>query len=258
MSAALRAAAARDVHGTAGAPGRSRFFAGMSALLLAIVLVGFSRTLYLRWALGLPALPAHVYLHGVVLTSWFVLAFAQACLVATRRTSLHRRLGVAGVVLAGGVVGVSLLTLLRFVSRGEFPDLAPMLAFGNLASLIGFSICVACGAALRHRPDAHKRFMLLASIAIVGPALDRFARVPAFAPGFRRVFSITPMPFYLFFAAIGVVVLLLVPLAHDLRSRGRPHPATLWGILSILFLAQALGAALAFGGPWDALVPATG
>jgi len=52
-------------------------------------------------------LPAYLYMHGLALTAWFSLAVAQAALVAARRTPLHRKLGVAGLFVAGAVVGTS-------------------------------------------------------------------------------------------------------------------------------------------------------
>lgn len=54
---------------------RSRYFLGMSALFLAVVLVGFSRSLYLRTYFEFPEITLHLYLHGIALTAWFTLAF---------------------------------------------------------------------------------------------------------------------------------------------------------------------------------------
>ena len=72
------------------------FFVGMSTVLLALVLVGFAPTFYLRAYRGtsqLPALvqrlPLHLYVHGVVLTLWFVLFLVQTALVASHRINQH-------------------------------------------------------------------------------------------------------------------------------------------------------------------------
>jgi hypothetical protein len=48
---------------------RSRFFVVMSIVLLLIVFTGFSRTFYLRAFFDVPPIPAHVYLHGALLTA---------------------------------------------------------------------------------------------------------------------------------------------------------------------------------------------
>jgi hypothetical protein len=49
---------------------RSTFFFWMSLVVLAIVLAGFGRTLFLRAFYPVPALPAYVFAHGVVMAAW--------------------------------------------------------------------------------------------------------------------------------------------------------------------------------------------
>jgi len=55
------------------------FFPIVSAGLLAALLVGFAPTLFLRSLFDVPPIPAYLYVHGIVLTTWFVLVFAQTC-----------------------------------------------------------------------------------------------------------------------------------------------------------------------------------
>jgi hypothetical protein len=233
---------------------RSRFFTGMCALLFGITLVGFSRTLYLRNAFGLSALPTHLYAHGAVLTGWFALALVQAYFIMTARTHIHRALGVAGVLLAIAVVVVSIVTLVQFSLANEFPDLTPILVSGNLSSLIAFSACFTSGVLLRHRPEAHKRLVLLASIAIVAPALDRLARLPMMREFFVPLLGGFPVPYYLVFAAVALVALLGAVLVFDIVSQRRVHPATLWGVACIVLIGQIFGAAIGRGGPWARFV----
>lgn len=45
-------------------------------------------------------LPPIIHLHAAVFTSWLVVLVIQTTLVLRGRTAVHRRLGVAGVVLA--------------------------------------------------------------------------------------------------------------------------------------------------------------
>lgn len=68
--------------GVALKPTGSRFFLVSSALFLAIVFGGFTATFYARpsiWPAEVilrrhgPVLPLHLYVHGVLLTAWFVL-----------------------------------------------------------------------------------------------------------------------------------------------------------------------------------------
>src|SRR5262249_46133754 len=62
--------------------------------------VGFARTYYLKNAYHTPALPTLVHLHAMLFTSWIALLTIQTGLVPGRRTDLHRRLGMAGLMLS--------------------------------------------------------------------------------------------------------------------------------------------------------------
>ena len=68
--------------------GRNWFFVCMAAVLLVIVAVGFAKSFYLRSVVykGHAAsfgLPGYIVIHGIVLTSWFLLFFAQTLLVVS-------------------------------------------------------------------------------------------------------------------------------------------------------------------------------
>ncbi len=226
-----------------------RFFVGMAAVLLAIVLLGFSPTFYLRAYLATPdlpqgvgALPVYLNLHGVILTAWFLLFFAQTALVASHRVDIHRRLGVATAVLAAAVVVIAMLVIVRAVPRSPangIPAFAlPLVVIGDIAGLIQFSLLVAGGILFRRRPDTHKRLMLLASVSIVGPAIARLPWPDAFRP---------------FAPALGLLVLLAAVIGHDLFKNGRVHRATIWGELLILLTTLA-GVGVGFSDFGTALV----
>lgn len=204
---------------------RHWFFVGMSAVMLAIVLVGFAPTFYLReyFGTGLPpgqqGLPLYLHVHGAFLTLWFSLFLAQTILVASHRTNLHRRLGVAGATLAVAVVLVSLIVVLRAVPRSPSNGLPaavlPALVILDLGFLLLFSSLVASSIYLRRHSEAHKRLMLLASISLIAPAISRL-------PG---------MAVHPIFQLLLLLSLLLAPILHDVISNGRVHRATIWGEL---------------------------
>src|SRR4051812_20804324 len=94
---------------TSRAAAQERTFAAwVTASILAVVLVGFSRSFFLRpfyagppsWA----AKEAIFYVHGAVLAAWFAVLGAQVALIRSRNVRLHRRLGYAGAGLAVLVV----------------------------------------------------------------------------------------------------------------------------------------------------------
>jgi hypothetical protein len=119
--------------------------------------------------------------HGVVLTTWFVLVFAQTCLVAAHRTDLHRRLGVAAAVLAVLVVPISAFVTVRFVPRaiafGLNQAAIKEIVIGDLVSLVIFPSLVSTALYLRRRPEVHKRLMIASCAVLFGPINARLARL---------------------------------------------------------------------------------
>jgi hypothetical protein len=198
-----------------------RFFLGMSGLLLAIVLVGFSPTLYLRAWHGAPPVPAYAIVHGIVMTAWFVLAFLQPTLVAAHRKDIHRRIGwfAAGigvlVLVAGAITNLGFAARVVATSDGLPPAAVSSLIWGNFAVLPAFAVLLATAISFRKRPAIHRRLMLLASIGLVAPALARLARLIAPELG-----ALVPL---------AVIVLLLLMPAYELLSTRRIHPATIVG-----------------------------
>src|SRR5690349_5794093 len=83
-----------------------RFFTGMALAILATVIVGFSRSFFLRPLFPDWPSPSETifYVHGVVFAAWIVLFVAQVTLIAGGRTQLHRTIGPASSVLAVAMV----------------------------------------------------------------------------------------------------------------------------------------------------------
>jgi hypothetical protein len=84
-----------------------------------------------------------------------------------------------------------------------------------------FGVFAGAGLWFRSRPDVHKRFMMLATLVLLRPALGR-AMIQAFG---------VPKP-VLVFGATAVFVLAM--LIHDRHIRRRMHPVTLWAGLALL------------------------
>ena len=98
-----------------------------------------------------------------------------------------------------------------------------------LASVVVFAILVGFGLYHRRRPDAHKRLMLLATLALLPPALGRI----------RILNAVGPQAFF------GVTVLFIVAvIAYDYWTRRRVHAVSLWGGL---FLALSFPGRIALG-----------
>lgn len=205
-----------------------KFAVGMAVAMFIMNFAGFGPTFFLRPFFNVPQIPVYLYVHGVVGTTWFALVVVQAALISNHRFARHRQLGWFGLGLAVVVVALGVYTSTHMVPRnaalGPLSD-AELRLFGfvtsaDLSSFIVFPTFVALAIYFRRNMDAHMRFLLLATLNILGPA---FARIASW-------FGELPNP---------VIVLLLLPfivamLVHDVRSRGRPHAVTVYGLLFIV------------------------
>src|SRR5712691_5305233 len=134
-----------------------RLYVWFAAFMPIIVLIGFSRSYYLKGFFGFPALPSLlVHLHGIVMTSWVVLFVTQVTLVETGRTRTHQRLGVLGALLAPLVIVVGVLTAIAGAARGSTPG-PPALQFlvVPLVDMLVFAILVGTALYLRRRRLDH-------------------------------------------------------------------------------------------------------
>src|SRR6185369_14956504 len=154
--------------------GRLYVWVALSAAL--IIFAGFARTFYLRSISGAPPLSPLLIVHGVVMTTWFVVFGAQVWLVSAGRTGLHRRLGLAGLALAVLVVCVGVAAAIDAGRRGASPapGVPPLMFMAiPLFDMPVFALLVAVALWQRRRPDIHKRLMLLATVGMLTPAVGR-------------------------------------------------------------------------------------
>jgi hypothetical protein len=220
--------------GRARWPAERRFYLGFTVLITAAVLLGFSRTFFLRpmfleWADEHGAPESFFYVHGVLFAAWFLLLVAQASLVSARRVDIHRGLGSLGAGIAAMMVVMGVLGGLVAAARptGFTGVPIPPLQFlvVPLSAISMFAVFVTMALLNRGDPQVHKRCMVLASLAVAEAAISRWP----FA------FMLTPLPVPGFSGTEVCLDLFLVPMvAWDLISRGCLHPVTLWGGLALI------------------------
>jgi hypothetical protein len=177
--------------------------------------------------------------HGIAVGAWLLLFLTQTILVATGRTTVHRRLGTVGPVLASLMIVLGYVVLIGFGRRGY--DLSgdviralsrtgrpsdPAALLFPLNELLSFGVLVAAGLWYRHQSDIHKRLMLLAMVPVLTePLLHLVGHLTINRPSFRGGGTTIAVPITL--------ALLSVSAIHDLWSRRRIHPVSLW--VPILF-----------------------
>jgi hypothetical protein len=200
-----------------------RFYVGMAIAIVITVFAGFSRTYFLKAQYGTPALSSLLHVHGAVFTTWVLFFLAQTTLVATGRTYLHRRMGVAGAVLAGLVliVGTAVAILKAKGGTSPIPGVPPLAFLAiPLFEMVVFALLVGAALYYRHRLEAHKRLMTLSMITLLP------------APIARLPFDLLKAGPPAFFGLADLFILAM--LVYDLVTRKRVHPATIWGGLLIV------------------------
>jgi hypothetical protein len=220
---------------------RNRFPALAISALAAVTVVSFARTYYLKFLFGLSPLTLAAHLHGLIATTWLMLHYTQARLIAAHRVALHKRLGIF-TACVGGVLAVHAFHFaVAGVAAGHAPPGRNPLQFLSvpMGTITMFSLFLASALALRKKREWHKRLMFLASLSLILPAagrLDSLIMVPLGLP--RAVIG-----FWLTLAFVTWAW------ANDWRKLRRIHPAYVYGGVALVASVPARRA-LGFTDAW--------
>jgi hypothetical protein len=213
---------------SATVPGaRPRFYALIAILLIAFIVIGFSRTYYLRFLSDRPPLHVILHVHGLVFTAWLALFIAQTQLIAARRFDLHMKLGVGGVFLALLVVATGVAGIFVSAATPRMTQLGVTAAQASIVpivSIMPFAILVTAGLALRRRASLHKRLMLLAMISVLGP------------PTARLIVMSGGRPFALLIQMSVIAAFVIACLLYDWRKNRVVHPVFAMGGVVLVLL----------------------
>lgn len=216
---------------------RRFFFPILASVLLLIAFVGFSRTFYLRALVDTSGfitaqkLSGQVVIHGVIFSSWILLFLAQSWLATSKKVHLHRKLGIAGTVLAAAVFLSGLLVTLNWLDRLAATNVLPAdttvmagisgIVLHNFISMLSFAAFVMLAVYWRRNGADHKRLMFFASVSMLGPALSGGDR-----PIGELLVQFVPRP-----DAAVILSLIGVLVAYDLLVDRRLRKVTIWGAL---------------------------
>jgi hypothetical protein len=205
------------------------FFVGMNVVILVSVFVGFAKSYYLAGVFRAPLPNLLVHIHGAAFTAWIVLLIAQTLLVTAGRVDLHRRFGLFGFGLACLVVILGVLVATENLARNfaSMPSATEFRAFYAVAlsDMLMFSVLIYFAFRERFHPAAHKRLILIATLAILDAAFDRW---PVPVPWWDD--RITPL--------LCTYPLLLLLMAYDWWSTGKIQRATLWASAFLVVVQQ--------------------
>lgn len=250
---------ARLLAGAIGAQRADRLiYVFMAVLFILTAVVGFAPTssaLIAAVASGeRPAPPLYLHFHAVSMSAWLALLLMQTGLVATGRSALHRRLGMASVVVAPAVaISMTLMTVLPALAVIRLTP-TQVAAFGidvdalwgfrvtQLRAIVLFALFAGWAFVVRRTDsETHKRLMIVATVVPLNAALSRMIGISHLLPGATLFQSHLVPDFY--------QVLLLTPaLAYDVIRLGRVHRAYVIGV--VLLVSTMIAAHLLSDAAW--------
>jgi FtsH-binding integral membrane protein len=200
------------------------FFSSMALLMLVAVFVGFARTYYLAGVFNAPLPSLIIHLHGAAFSCWILLLVTQTSLVSAARVDIHRRLGIAGFLLACLMIILGVLAATDSLVReagpvGRDPKFFYIIP---LTDMVIFATLVFFAFRARSNPASHKRLIYIATTGLLIAAVARWPMMHRNA-GLASIYS------YIF---------LLFLVAYDLWSTRKLHRTTIWAGVFLIFVQQ--------------------
>ena len=222
-------------------PGRRydrQFFSAMAVLLTTVVVIGFAPTYYLAGGFMAPLPSRIVHIHALVFSAWMILLIVQTGLISAKRVGWHRKLGMAGFVLAAAMVVVVVLTAAGLAERAKgaasMELVLGLLAF-TFTDAFDFAVLAGSAYALRRDGAAHKRLIIIATVCLTRAAFFRW-HLPFL---FRQMYA----------AYVATYILLLLLVAYDIWSTRKIHRATMFAGLFLIVMGQ-LAWLISPSAPW--------
>ena len=212
----------------APAPGRRYdhyFFSSVAVLMLAAVILGFGPSYYFAGVYKAPLPSTIIHVHGAVFSCWMLLLIAQTSLASIGRVDLHRQLGIAGFILAPLMLILGVWAATDSLARvSKIPGRDPLAFYASpLMSVVAFATLMFFALRERRNPQAHKRIILVANVALMTAAIARFP--------FAFVHRKAPI------AMLCEYSLIVLLIAYDLWSTRKLQRSTL-GATAFLISAQ--------------------
>ena len=162
-------------------------------------------------------------IHGVVFLLWYLLFTVQAGLVGAKHTALHKKIGYTSIPFALFLIISGTLMLLGTMNSYQ-PDWTEQFLRSRTSfvwaifhTLVSFTSFYLLAVLCRKRSQAHKRFMLLASLSMMAASITRFAYLP--------IIPIDGTAFTL----LTTYALLATPLVIDRIRDKKIHPVLFYG-----------------------------
>jgi hypothetical protein len=208
---------------------RPSFHFWMALLMAFFVFGGFGMTYLGPLAAGtMPRTPPIVHLHGALFFAWMVLLVAQSSLVNARKVRIHRSLGNFGIALAGALVVMGVLISVMNAAVPKRTDDDYGLMYLSVVAPPSFAALFALAIRKLDRPAVHRNLILLATLAILMPGINRL---------YMMALGLAAVPFLA--TNLTMDAILAAILWHERRATGAISRAT-WAGAPIILLPQLL------------------
>jgi hypothetical protein len=234
-----------------------KFYIGLSLVFALVAFGGFTPS-YVAPPAG--QFPPIVHLLAVLFFAWTILLIVQARL-ARSSPQTHRAIGLAGISLATAMVFTGLAVIVRglgiSVETGT-EESTRILSVVPIFAITTFAVFFALAVANVRRPESHKRFVVLATIALLPAAMARvlfrlFAPPDAALLGMAApVADVATMLNLIVVPAFLADALLIAAIVYDWRTRGRPHRIYVIGGVCLVG-SQLLRPVIAQTAAWEAV-----
>jgi hypothetical protein len=209
------------------------FYFGIAVTFVVIAVGGFMPSYFIKVSNRTFSLPAIFHVHAALFFSWTLLNAAQAWLVATGRVYNHRNWGLLGISLATAMSISVVLLVVTGIKMSEAHGMglpARRFAYLNISGVAKFALVFGAAIFFVHKRELHKRLIVIANCSVLSAPIGRLVVMVLVPPALRAA----PPPA----SAILLILLLgywpvLAGTIYDWRTRGRPHPVYLVGLLSL-------------------------
>jgi hypothetical protein len=230
------------------------FYARLAYACLAVGVAGFTPTYWVPLLTGRIDVAPIVHLHAFVFYGWLTLLVVQTRLVAARRITRHREVGVFGVAWATAMCFVGIAAAVNSIRQSDaagYGEAARAFAVVPITGIFFFAALFAVALLNVQRPEVHKRLMLIATVSLLNAAVGRlFLLTLGMTPPSATV---APAPVFVTIVPGLIADLLLVPaLLHDRRHLGHVH-RVYWIGGAALVASQLLRVPIAATAAWHAV-----
>ena len=229
---------------------RTRFYLGLALVCALIAIGGFAPSYWLQLPAGTFRGSPLLHIHGALATAWVLFLISQSTLVTRGYIARHRDWGLFGISLASVLTVVAMMVAIQSMSdklahgAGDAVRSFLVVPLSGIVMFAGFT--VAAVANIR-RPEWHRRFMIVGTVALLGAAMARvfFFFAVGSGPGVRPGLMPTPPPAAMpLLSGLLLELILVAGMVHDKRKNGRIHPAWIYGFVimtAVMVLRVPLG-----------------